>query len=76
MEVRLMNRRLFQVGDLVFVSGDIEFDNYNVRVSTNGIVEMEEVEGETQLLVTLDEIDGDRHVTVYVHVENIFDRVI
>jgi len=71
-----MNRRLFQVGDLVFVSGDIEFDNYNVRVSTNGIVEMEEVEGETQLLVTLDEIDGDRHVTVYVHVENIFDRVI
>jgi len=76
MEVRLMNRRLFQVGDLVFVSGDIEFDNYNVRVSTNGIVEMEEIEGETQLLVTLDEIDGDRHVTVYVHVENIFDRVI
>ena len=71
-----MNRRLFQVGDLVFVSGDIEFDNYNVRVSTNGIVEMEEIEGETQLLVTLDEIDGDRHVTVYVHVENIFDRVI
>jgi len=76
MEVRLMNRRLFQVGDLVFVSGDIEFDNYNVRISTNGIVEMEEIEGETQLLVTLDEIDGDRHVTVYVHVENIFDRVI
>jgi len=71
-----MNRRLFQVGDLVFVSGDIEFDNYNVRISTNGIVEMEEIEGETQLLVTLDEIDGDRHVTVYVHVENIFDRVI
>lgn len=62
-------RRLFKENDIVNVSGDIEFDDYNVRVNTTGIVKMNEVEGETQLLVTLDEIDGDKNVTVYVDVD-------
>lgn len=64
-------KRLFKEGDKVFISGDIEFDDYNVRVNTEGIVQMNEVEGETQLLVTLDEIDGDRNITVYVDVEEL-----
>ena len=64
-----MMRRLFKTNDLVYIEGDIEFDDYNVRVATYGTVQMDEVEGETQLLVTLDEIDGDRKVTVYVDID-------
>jgi len=62
-------RKLFKTGDQVYIEGDIEFDDYNVRVATNGIVQMDEIEGETQLLVALDEIDGDRNVTVYVDID-------
>lgn len=71
-----MGERLFKEGDLVFVSGDIEFDDYNVRVNTNGIVQMDETPGETQLLVTLDEIDGDEKVTVYVDIDVMISMII
>lgn len=63
--------RLFKMNDRVSVSGDIEFDDYNVRVCTYGTIQMDEVEGETQLLVTLDEIDGDQNVTVYVDTDRL-----
>lgn len=62
-------KRLFKKNDKIFISGDIEFDDYNVRVSTEGVVLMDETEGETQLLVRLDEIDGDRNANVYVDID-------
>jgi len=64
-----MKKRLFRENDIVKINGDIEFDDYNVRVDTQGVILMNEVQGETQLLVNLDEIDGVRKVSVYVDID-------
>lgn len=66
-------RKLWKVGDRFMIEGDIEFDDYNVRVNTFGTVLMNEVKGETQLLCCLDYIDGDHNVNVYVDVNDMFE---
>ncbi len=59
-------KNYFKKGDIVKIEGDIEFDDYEVRVCTNGVVIDNQVEDEQQILVAVDEIDGDRNVNVYV----------
>ena len=61
-------------GDRFYIEGDIEFDDYNVRVATHGTVLMDEVNGETQLLCCLDSIDGDDNVNVYVDITDMKRR--
>lgn len=59
---------MWKENDRFYIDGDIEFDDYNTRVSTGGTVLMNETKGETQLLCCLDEIDGDKKVNVYVDI--------
>lgn len=57
-------------GDRILVSGDsseLGLEDYNVRVSSEATVEMnQESSNQECILVTLDEVDGDRNVSVYV----------
>lgn len=56
-------------GDRVTVSGDsseLWIKDYNVRVSTEAVVEETPKPHSKKVLLTLDEIDGDRNVCCYV----------
>ncbi|MGN8833532.1 hypothetical protein ACTNDZ_13450 [Selenomonas montiformis] len=67
-----MRKKLFKKGDIVRIEGDIEFDDYNVRVDTMAVVVDDEPKtGDTQLMCCLDEIDGDHHVNVFVDMEDL-----
>ena len=61
-------KRLHKAGDKFHISGDIYFEDYNCRVDTDGEILMDQKDGETKLLCTLDYIDGDCGVTAYVDV--------
>lgn len=66
-----MINKLLKKGDEVWIEGDIEFDDYNVRCSTLATVLMDEEPGETQLYCRLDELDGDHDVCVFVDCEDL-----
>lgn len=56
-------------GDRVYVCGDsaeLWIDNYNVRVSTNAIVEETPSRNAKKVLLTLDWIDGESNVCCMV----------
>ena len=59
--------RLYKEGDLVSVSGDLVNDDYNVRVSSHGVVVSDQNKSECNVLVTIDEVDGDHYVTTSVN---------
>lgn len=59
-----------RAGTRVYVSGDsadLGIEDYNVRVSTVGVLVTDAAPREKRVLVTLDEIDGDQNVTVLVN---------
>lgn len=58
--------KLYKEGEKVFVSGDISNRDYNVRVSSPGVVEADQSSARSNVLVTIDEIDGDHNVTIRV----------
>ena len=67
-----MRKKLFVKGDIVRIEGNIEFDDYDVRVNTMAVVVDDEPKtGDTQLMCCLDEIDGDHHVNVFVDMEDL-----
>lgn len=56
----------------IWVSGDsadLGIEDYNVRVSTSGIVEVAPTANGKKMLVTLDEIDGDHNVCVAIDID-------
>lgn len=56
-------------GTRVFVSGDsakLWIKGYNVRVSSLATVVHEPRPSDKKVLVTIDEIDGEEHVTIFV----------
>lgn len=67
MHIRKKNIETGEVkkGDRVFVSGNSDelwIEDYHVRVSTEATVEETPVRNAKKILLTLDEIDGDRNV--------------
>lgn len=58
--------RLFKEGDKVDISGDISNSDYNVRVSSSGVVDADQSTANSKVWVTIDEIDGDRNVSMRV----------
>lgn len=60
----------YQVGDEIFVSGEVEYGDNYYRVATRGVIE--EVNEET-VLATLDSVDGDFGVCVHVDKTDIED---
>lgn len=58
--------RLFKEGDKVNISGDISNSDYNVRVSSSGVVDADQSTANSKVWVTIDEIDGDRNVSMRV----------
>lgn len=62
-------------GDKVFISADssvLGLEDYNVRVSTSAVIEEDqEYANQEDILVTLEEIDGDRNVLVYIPISSL-----
>ena len=69
-ERKIRMKKDYQVGDEIFVSGEVEYGDNYYRVSTRGVIE--EVNEET-VLATLDSVDGDFGVCVYVEKTDIED---
>lgn len=65
-----MERSPYRAGDKFHISGDINLDDYDVRVDTDGEILMDQKPGETLLLCTLYYVDGDCNVTAYVDVKD------
>ena len=59
-------KRLFKTGDKVTVCGDIANREYNVRVSSPGVVEADQKTSRSKVLVNIEEIDGDHNACVLV----------
>lgn len=59
--------KLFKEGDKVNISGDISNGDYNCRVSSTGVVEEDQKTLNSKVRVTIDEIDGDRNVSMLVN---------
>lgn len=59
-------KRLYKAGDKVRISGDICNRDYNVRISSNGVVVSDQVNVRCKVLTRIDEIDGDHNVTMLV----------
>lgn len=59
--------KLFKEGDKVTISGDISNGDYNCRVSSTGVVEEDQKTPNSKVRVTIDEIDGDRNVSMLVN---------
>ena len=59
-------KRLYKAGDIVRISGHISNREYNVRVSSNGVVVADQVNARCKVLTTIDEFDGDRNATLLV----------
>lgn len=59
-------KRLYKAGDKVRISGDIRNREYNVRVSSNGVVVADQVNARCKVLTRIDEIDGDHNATLLV----------
>lgn len=57
----------FKAGEPVRISGDISNGDYNVRVSSTGTVTVDQKSARSNVMVTIDEIDGDRNVTLSVN---------
>lgn len=57
-------KRLFKQFDIVKVDGDVSNEDYNVRVCSHGIVSCDQKTSRSNVLVTVDEIDGDHHACV------------
>lgn len=62
-KIKMKRNEEFKVGDEIFVSGDVEYGDDYYRVSTKGIVQMVDSQ---KLLATLEYVDGDFGVTVWV----------
>ena len=60
-------------GDVIKVSGDIEFDEYSVKVDTEAVL-LEDLQSDGQTMVTLTEIDGDFGVNVYIDNDMLLDN--
>lgn len=63
----------YEKGTKIWVSGDsadLGIEDYNVRVSTSGVVEVAPTATGRKMLVTLDEIDGDHNVCVAIDVDS------
>lgn len=60
-------KELFKEGDRVNISGDISNGDYNCRVSSTGIVEENQKTSSSKVRVTIDEIDGDKKVSMLVN---------
>lgn len=58
--------RLFKEGDKVNISGDISNSDYDVRVSSSGVVDADQSTANSKVWVPIDEIDGDRNVSMRV----------
>ena len=62
-------------GDKVFISADssvLGLEDYNVRVSTSAVIEEDqEYANQEDILVTLEEIDGDRNVLMYIPISSL-----
>lgn len=59
----------FKVGDRIEVSGysdELWIEGYHVSVSTEGTVEETPSKNAKKILVTLDSIDGEGNVCVYI----------
>lgn len=63
----LRDSELFKEGDKVRISGDISNGDYNCRVSSTGVVEENQKTPNSKIRVTIDEIDGDRNVSMLVN---------
>ncbi len=61
-----MTERFFKAGESVWLEGDIEFDDYNVRVSSMATLINDQQAKKEQVACVVDTIDGDHNVTVYV----------
>lgn len=60
---------MFKVGDRVYISGDTSelwIHDYNCRVVTEGTVEVTPKKYDKKIYVTLDSIDGEGDVGIYV----------
>lgn len=55
---------IYERGQKVHVSGEVEWGMNTYRVCTDGVVE--EDTGQRKLLITLEEVDGDFGVCIYV----------
>ena len=63
----LRESELFKKGDKVNISGDISNGDYNCRVSSTGVVEENQKTPNSKIRVTIDEIDGDKNVSMLVN---------
>lgn len=62
-------REYMYAGDRLYFNGDIELEDYDVRVSTYGtVVQTPQVYDDT-VLVCLDEVDGDKNVNCIVGID-------
>ena len=62
----------YEKGTKIWVSwdsADLGIEDYNVRVSTSGVVEVAPTANGRKMLVTLDEIDGDHNVCVAINAD-------
>lgn len=59
---------IFEEGDIVYVSGEVEYGNNVYEVACNGVVMKDcyDYDWDDKVLVTLDEIDGDYNACVQV----------
>lgn len=65
----MKNNLILKAGTRFHVSGDsseLWLQDYNVRVDTDGVVEVDSGPLEKKVLVTLDTIDGDQNVCVSI----------
>lgn len=69
-----MEKKL-KYGDKVFISADsaeLGLKDYNVRVSTFATIEEDqEYTNQKDILVTLEEIDGDRNVLIHIPISSL-----
>lgn len=52
-----------KIGQEVYISGEVKYGDNVYRVASNGIIQGI---GETESLITVNNIDGDFNATVYV----------
>ena len=61
---------MWKTGERFWIDGDVRIEDYNVRVTTNGTVEENQMPRKRKLLCALDSIDGEGNVCVRVNIKD------